>query len=181
MPHKQSIFLIGPMGSGKSAVGRRLAHILECDFHDSDDEIESRTGVDIPYIFEKEGESGFRRRECLVIDELTALSCIVLATGGGAAQDARNRQHMISRGTVVYLHASVEQQVRRTGGGKERPLLKNGEPAQVLEELMKKRDPQYRAMADFIVDTDGRDVSDVAQDIRQYLLSEGEAGSLSSP
>ncbi len=168
------------MGSGKSAVGRRLAHLLGCDFHDSDEEIENRTGVDIPYIFEKEGEAGFRRRECQAIGDLTALPGIVLATGGGAALDSRNRQYMVSRGTVIYLYASVEQQVRRTGRGKERPLLKNGEPAQVLEELMKIRDPQYQAIADFVVDTDGRDVSDVARDIRQYLLSKDGAGRLKS-
>ena len=124
-----SIFLIGPMGSGKSAVGRRLARELGREFIDSDDAIEERSGVDIPFIFEREGEAGFRQRECKVIDELTQLPGIVLATGGGSAQDPENRQHLRERGFVVYLHATVDQQLKRTRRGRERPMLKTGEPA----------------------------------------------------
>jgi len=178
MSCKRNIFLIGPMGSGKSAVGRRLAHMLDLDFHDSDDEIETRTGVDIPYIFEKEGEPGFRRREARVIEDLTALAGIVMATGGGAAQDPVNRQRIVSRGTVIYLHASVDQQLRRTRRGRERPLLSNGNPRRVLEVLMKTRDPQYREIADFVVHTDGRDVGDVAREICRTLRREDDTRGL---
>ena len=125
-----SIFLIGPMGSGKSAVGRRLARELGREFIDSDDAIEQRSGVDIPFIFEREGEDGFRLRESKAIDELTCLPGIVLATGGGSAQSAENRAWLHSRGLVVYLHTSVEQQLKRTRGGRERPMLKTGDPPQ---------------------------------------------------
>jgi shikimate kinase len=165
MSAQKSIFLIGPMGSGKSAVGRRLAARLGWEFLDSDTIIESRTGVDIAYIFEKEGEAGFRRREQQVIDEVTASRHIVLATGGGAILAAENRKCLGSRGTVVYLQASVEQQFKRTRQGKERPLLKNGDRRQILEELMKDRDPLYREIADILVETDGRTVAAVTTDI----------------
>jgi shikimate kinase len=169
MGDKSSIFLIGPMGAGKSAVGRKLAEELGCEFVDSDEEIERRTGVDIPYIFDREGESGFRARERHVIDELTQLPKVVLATGGGAVQDASNREHLGSRGRVVYLHASVDQQLKRTRGGRERPMLKGGEPREILEQLMAVRDPQYREIADVIVETDGRRVTAVTREIRRRL------------
>src|SRR6187455_2305532 len=122
MAPASSIFIIGPMGSGKSAVGKRLAARLQRSFWDTDNEIERRTGVDVSYVFEKEGEAGFRRRESEVIDELTRLEDIVLATGGGAVLDPVNRQHLSERGYVVYLEASVEQQFGRTRSGKSRPL-----------------------------------------------------------
>ncbi len=164
-----SIFLIGPMGAGKSAVGRQLADELGLAFIDSDDEIESRNGVDIPYIFEREGESGFRARERQIIDDLSQMPGIVLATGGGAAQDPLTRERLGERGRVVYLHASVEQQLRRTRGGRERPMLKTGDPREVLEALMAVRDPQYRQIADVIVETDGRRVAAVTREIRRRL------------
>ena len=110
---KRNVFLIGPMGSGKSAVGRLLARLLDAPFYDSDAEIERRTGVDIPYIFEREGESGFREREREIIEELTGLEPIVLATGGGAVLRPENRQRLAEHGHVVYLETSVEQQVQR--------------------------------------------------------------------
>lgn len=169
MQGKTSIFLIGPMGAGKSAVGRKLAEELGREFMDSDEAIESRTGVDIPYIFEREGESGFRARERQVIDELTKLPGIVLATGGGAVQDPDNREHLGSRGRVVYLHASVDQQLKRTRSGRERPMLKGGDPREILEGLMAVRDPQYREIADVIVETDGRRVTAVTREIRRRL------------
>jgi shikimate kinase len=169
MQGKASIFLIGPMGAGKSAVGRKLAEELTLEFLDSDEVIETRTGVDIPYIFEREGESGFRARERHVIDELTQVPGIVLATGGGAVQDAANRDHLGARGRVVYLHASVDQQLRRTRGGRERPMLKGGDPRAILEDLMALRDPQYREIADVIVETDGRRVAAVTREIRRRL------------
>jgi shikimate kinase len=169
MSTQQSIFLIGPMGSGKSAVGRRLAARLGWEFCDSDAMIESRTGVDIAFIFEKEGEAGFRRREQQVIDELTARKHIVLATGGGAILAVENRQCLGSRGTVIYLYASVEQQFKRTRHGKERPLLKNGDRRQILDGLMKDRDPLYREIADTLVETDGRTVVAVTTEIFENL------------
>ena len=177
MSMQQSIFLVGPMGAGKSAVGRRLASRLGWEFCDSDALIESRTGVDIAFIFEKEGEAGFRRREQQVIDEITAREHIVLATGGGAILAAENRRRLGSRGTVVYLYASVEQQFKRTRHGKERPLLKNGDRRQILDSLMKARDPLYRKIADVLVETDGRTVAAVTEEIFENLAdSSGETG-----
>jgi shikimate kinase len=171
MSTQQSIFLIGPMGAGKSAVGRRLAANLDWDFCDSDAMIESRTGVDIAYIFDKEGEAGFRRREQQVISEFTAQKHIVLATGGGAILAVENRKCLGSRGTVVYLYASVEQQFKRTRHGKERPLLKNGNRREILEGLMKDRDPLYREIADILVETDGQTVAAVTAAICDKLKS----------
>lgn len=164
-----SIFLIGPMGSGKSAVGRRLARELGLQFIDSDDAIEERSGVDIPFIFEREGEEGFRQRECKAIEELTLVPGIVLATGGGSAQNPENRQYLHDRGFVVYLHATVDQQLRRTRRGRVRPMLKTGEPREVLARLMAVRDPQYREIAHLIVETDGRKVPSVVREIRRNM------------
>lgn len=169
MKHPQKIFLIGPMGAGKSAVGRHLARALHLDFTDSDHEIESRTGVDIPFIFEKEGESGFRKREAVVIDDLSQRDSIVLATGGGAVLSPENRSHLGGRGFVVYLYTSVRQQVTRTAKGRKRPLLEGGDPQRILEELFEKRDPLYREVADLVVETDGRKVKSVVDEIIGHL------------
>lgn len=163
------IFLIGPMGAGKSAVGRHLARLRKLEFLDADDEIERRTGVDIGFIFEKEGEAGFRRRERQVIDELTERDGVVLATGGGVVGDADNRRRLAARGTVVYLHASIEQQRERTRRGRERPMLADGDPAEILRRLMDERDPLYREIADLVVRTDGRRVKAVATEIDEAL------------
>ena len=160
-----SFFLVGPMGAGKSTIGRQLARCLKMKFIDSDREIELRTGVDIPLIFELEGETGFRKRERKVIDELTAKPGIVLATGGGAVMDKTNRQHLASRGFVIYLHTSVEQQLQRTAHDRNRPLLQTSNPKQKLEELMSIRDPLYREIADWIVETDGCRARGVVQQI----------------
>ena len=164
-----SVYLIGPMGSGKSAVGRRLARDLGRQFADSDDEIEARTGVDVPYIFEKEGEDGFRRREQEVIAELTAIPALILATGGGSILARQNRRALAAGGQVVYLHTSVDQQLKRTRRGRERPLLKKGDPRATLEALMAEREPLYREIADLVVDTNGRRVASVAREIRDKL------------
>ena len=169
MAQPQNIFLIGPMGAGKSAVGRQLARLLHMDFVDSDEEIERRTGVDIPFIFEKEGEDGFRKRESKVIDELSARQGIVLATGGGVVLDPDSRSHLGARGYVVYLHTTVEQQLDRTRRGRNRPLLENGDRREVLGALMEVRDPLYREIADLTVETDGRRVKEVAAEIRDAL------------
>jgi shikimate kinase len=164
-----SIFLVGPMGSGKSAVGKHLARMLRRDFRDSDAEIEARTGVDIPFIFEKEGEAGFRRREREVIEALTLIDNIVLATGGGAVLDPENRALLASRGLVVYLDASVDQQLERTRSSGHRPLLDTADPAARLAALMAEREPLYREIANLTVATDGRMVKGVAQEIRRAL------------
>jgi len=157
------------MGAGKSAVGRQLARLLHLDFVDSDDEIESRTGVDIPFIFEKEGEEGFRKREAAVIDDLSQREGVVLATGGGAVVKAENRSRLGARGYVVYLYTTVAQQLERTQRGRERPLLDNADPRKVLEEFMEIRDPLYREIADLVIETDGRRVKAVAKQIHEAL------------
>lgn len=169
MKHPNNLFLVGPMGSGKSAVGRQLAKMLHLKFVDSDDEIESRTGVDIPFIFEKEGEEGFRKREVKVIDDLSKMEGVVLATGGGAILDPRSRTRLGGRGFVVYLYTSVAQQLARTGKSRGRPLLDGADPKRVLDELLTVRDPLYREVADLIVPTDGRRVRAVANEIIERL------------
>jgi len=169
MKHPQNLFLIGPMGSGKSAVGRQLARMLHLTFVDSDDEIESRTGVDIPFIFEKEGEEGFRKREVRVIDDLSTMEAVVLATGGGAILDADSRSRLGARGFVIYLYTTVDQQLVRTQKGRDRPLLENGDRKEILDALMATRDPLYREIADLIVETDGRKVRAVANEILERL------------
>lgn len=171
-----SIFLVGPMGSGKSAVGKRLARELDREFVDSDQVIEERSGVDIPFIFDREGEAGFRQRERRVIDELTRRPGIVLATGGGSAEDPDSREALRQRGFVVYLHTTVDQQVRRTRRGTARPKLREGDPREVLTRLMVVRDPQFREIAHAVVDTDGRKVATVVQDIlRRFWAATAEA------
>ena len=164
-----SLFLTGPTGAGKSTIGRQLSRQLRMTFYDSDREIENRTGVDIPLIFELEGEQGFRKRERLVIDELTSLPDIVLATGGGAILDADNRKHMAERGLVIYLHASVNQQLARTKHDRNRPLLQTDNPRQRLDDLMQLRDPLYREIADLVIDTDGKRVMAVVNQIIRKL------------
>jgi shikimate kinase len=169
MNQPKKIFLIGPMGAGKSAVGRQLARNLHLAFVDSDDEIEARTGVDVSFIFEKEGEEGFRKRESSAIDDLTRKDNIVLATGGGAVMRPENRNHLGARGFVVYLYTSVDQQVARTRKGRDRPLLGDGDPRQILEDLLLVRDPLYREIADLVVETDGRKVKSVADEIMTQI------------
>jgi shikimate kinase len=169
MKKPQNVFLIGPMGAGKSAVGRQLARLLHLNFMDSDDEIESRTGVDISFIFEKEGEDGFRKREAKVIDDLSKIEGVVLATGGGAVISPQNRSHLGARGFVIYLYTTVDQQLARTKKGRERPLLEGGDRREILEQLMEQRDPLYREVADLIIETDGRKVRAVADEILDRL------------
>lgn len=169
MKTARNVFLVGPMGAGKSAVGRQLAKMLHLEFVDSDQEIESRTGVDIPFIFEKEGEEGFRRREAGVIDELSARTGVVLATGGGAIMDDASRNRLGARGYVVYLRTSVPQQLARTRRGRQRPLLETGDPRATLDALLARRDPLYLEIADLVVDTDGRKVRSVANEIRDAI------------
>lgn len=165
-----NIFLIGPMGAGKSTIGKLLAQQLGWHFLDSDKEIETRTGASIPLIFEIEGESGFRDRESAMIRELSAGRNLVLATGGGAVIRPENRAALEANGTVVYLYTTVDQQVERTAFDTQRPLLQTGDRATKLAELMAQRDPIYRECADLIVETQGRTPKAVADMIRQKLF-----------
>ena len=170
--HKESIFLVGPMGAGKSTVGRILAERLQYDFVDSDHEIEERTGASIPMIFDIEGESGFRDREESVLDDLTCRPQIILATGGGVVEREENRKHLRSRGFVVYLKSPVESLIQRTKHDRNRPLLQQANPAQVLRDLMVKREPWYIEMADLVVETQQVPVHRVVKQIIDQLQEE---------
>jgi shikimate kinase len=169
MKQPGSLFLVGPMGSGKSTIGRQLARSLNLEFFDSDQEIEKRTGVDIPLIFEFEGESGFRKREKEVLDALSAQPGIVLATGGGAVLDEDTRTRLSARGYVIYLHTSPDQQMKRVAHDRHRPLLQTPDPARKLLELMESREPLYRQVADWTVDTDGCRVREVVQKLLHHI------------
>jgi shikimate kinase len=169
MLNAENVFLVGPMGSGKSAVGRQLAARLGLSFIDSDAEIEALTGVDIPYIFEKEGEAGFRARERDVLDALTVRPGVLVATGGGAVLDPDTRVRLRSRGCVVYLRTSVNQQLARTRRSGHRPLLRNPDPLGTLERLMQVRAPLYEETADLVVETDSRKVKTVVDEIERRL------------
>ena len=157
------------MGAGKSTIGRLLAKELRLPFKDSDKEIEVRTGANIPWIFDKEGEPGFRDRETAMIVELCHENGIVLATGGGAVMRPENRQALRNGGRVVYLHASIEQQVARTSRDRNRPLLRNANPEKILRDLLAVRDPLYREIADLVVETDERPPRMVVLDILERL------------
>jgi shikimate kinase len=159
------IFLIGPMGAGKSTIGKQLASALKLTFEDTDNEIQRRTGVDIPTIFEFEGEEGFRKREAAVIDELTQLDQRVVATGGGAVLLPENRRNLAARGYVIYLHCSTDQQYERTAKDKGRPLLDTENPKETLDELMEERLPLYRETADLEVTTEQRGAASVVKEI----------------
>lgn len=157
------------MGAGKSTIGRLLSQELKLTFVDSDREIEERAGADIPWIFDVEGEAGFRDREEAVIQELCARSGQVLATGGGAILRETNRSNLQAGGYVVYLHTTVAQQLERTARDKNRPLLQTENPAAVLEALFATRDPLYRQTCDLMVCTDRRHPRSVVNEIiRQY-------------
>jgi shikimate kinase len=172
MPNADNVFLVGPMGSGKSAVGRQLARDLGLWFVDCDAELEARTGVDVPTIFETEGEPGFRARERDLIDELTRRAGVVVATGGGAILDPDTRDRLRARGRVVYLRTSVDQQLARTRRSTHRPLLRTGDPRATLERLMQHRAPLYEETADLVVETDGRKVRTVSAEIVRRLAAE---------
>ena len=173
MSQKDNIYLIGPMGSGKTAVGRQLAKELGMEFFDSDAEIENSTGVDISYIFEKEGEASFRTRERECIEHLTKREQIVLATGGGSIMNEETRCSLAQSGTVVYLKTSVERQLERTQHAKNRPLLLDGDPRDTLGELAAIREPLYEALATFSVDTGGRHVRAVVAAVVKILKNRG--------
>lgn len=170
----ENLFLVGPMGAGKSAIGRQLARRLKRPFRDSDKEIERRTGVDIRTIFEYEGEPGFRARESAMLDELTRESGIVLATGGGAVVLAQNREWLKNRGATIYLRTSVETQFGRTARDRRRPLLHTENPRARLEELFKERDPLYREVAKYAFETDHQKAASIVGAIIRTLRERGE-------
>lgn len=166
MAEKRNIFLVGPMGAGKSTIGRQLAQLLNMDFVDTDAEIEERAGADISWIFDVEGEEGFRKREERLINELTQRQGIVLSTGGGAVLSKDNRNHLSARGIVVYLETTVEKQYQRTQRDKKRPLLQDvTDPRQVLEDLAKVRNPLYEEVADITLPTDEQSAKVMATQI----------------
>lgn len=166
-----SIYLIGPMGAGKSTVGRALARKLDYDFFDSDREIEARCGVDIPTIFEYEGEVGFRDRESAILEELTALPDVVVATGGGSILREENRE-MLKRGHVVLLSVDIKEQLRRVAHSSQRPLLKDTNPEKKLNDLMASRGPIYQAACDVEISTDARRMHHVVTRIIKHLKTE---------
>lgn len=166
----ENIYLVGLMGAGKTTIGKALAKRLGWRFVDSDHEIEARTGVNIPTIFEIEGETGFRRRETQVLRELTALSNIVMATGGGAVIAEENRRLLRENGLVAYLDVSPAQLYERTRHDRNRPLLQVPDPLKRLQELLAVRDPLYREVADLVIDSNRCN----AQAVVQLLAREHE-------
>ncbi|WP_252176558.1 shikimate kinase AroK [Endozoicomonas sp. 4G] len=150
----RNIYLIGPMGAGKSTIGRMLAKELGLPFFDSDHEVEARSGAGIPWIFDVEGEEGFRQREIQVIQDLCSKKGIVLATGGGAVTRLENRQQLGTNGVVVFLKASVAAQLARTEKDKKRPLLQRADRKEVLTQLLTDRAPLYSSIADIELDTE---------------------------
>lgn len=164
-----NIFLVGLMGAGKTTIGRLLAKHLHKTFYDSDHEIERRTGVNIPLIFELEGEAGFRKRESVVIEDLASRDNIVLATGGGAVLAPENRRHLTQNGTVVYLRANVHELWQRTRNDKNRPLLQGQDPLAKLQQLFQERDPIYTEVAAHVIETEGETVTSIITQIEQFI------------
>ena len=169
MAEKRNIFLVGPMGAGKSTIGRHLAQQLHMEFLDSDTVIEERTGADIGWVFDVEGEDGFRVREEGVINDLTQQQGIVLATGGGSIMSKESRNRLSARGVVVYLETTIEKQLARTQRDKKRPLLQTDKPREVLESLAKERNALYEEISDYVVQTDDQSAKIVANQIIQML------------
>jgi len=170
-----NIFLVGLMGAGKTTIGKLLAKHLGKAFFDSDHELEHRTGVNIPLIFELEGEAGFRKREAAIIAELTGLRDIVLATGGGAVLLKNNREHLSQNGTVVYLRAKVGELWQRTRNDRNRPLLQTENPRARLEQLFAERDPLYQEIADITIDTGGHTASAILHQLEPLLEQHANA------
>lgn len=170
----QNIFLIGPMGAGKTTIGRHLAKELQYNFYDADKEIETHAGADINWIFDVEGEDKFRKREEQVIAELTGLQDVILATGGGCVLSQHNRTHLSARGIVVYLQVSIEHQLARLEHSRDRPLFhKAPNPQTALEKLAQQREPYYLELADMIIDTDDLSPHAIAQQILDKLPASG--------
>ena len=164
----KNIVLVGPMGSGKTTVGRRLAHELNQDFYDTDHEIIDKTGVTIDHIFDIEGEDGFRERESKILENLCQMSNIILATGGGIIILSKNREILKNVGLVVYLSSSVDQLLMRTAKSKTRPLLENSaDRRKTITELVDARDTYYREVASLVADTTGKKLHEVINIIKR--------------
>ncbi len=161
----QNLFLIGPMGSGKTSIGRQLAERMDLEFFDSDKEIENRTGVDIALIFEIEGEEGFRQREEKMIEELAVKSDCVIATGGGVILAEKNRLCLKATGRVVYLKSSAANLHERTIKDKRRPLLNTEDRFMTIKDILKVRGPIYEDVADIIVSTDDKTIKQIIETI----------------
>ena len=164
-----NIFIVGPMGSGKSTVGKIISDELFLSFFDTDAEIEDRTGASIDWIFDLEGENGFRKRESVILKEMVEKNSIVLSTGGGIILSEKNRDLLSSRGTVFYLETPINVQVERTSKDKDRPLLKNGDPETILKELHYSRQKLYEDVSDHIVMTGDKSSQDVASEIIEVI------------
>src|SRR5699024_3699996 len=176
MAANPNIYLVGPMGAGKTNIGRRIAELKGMQFVDSDHEVEKRTGVDISFIFDMEGEEGFRKRESKMIAELCELPNTVMATGGGAVLDSDTRDLLSARGVVVYLETSLEQQIARTRNANNRPILEGSEDIETtLTQLMAERDPLYRSIADIVVKTGDQQARRLAREIVEQLEAIGSA------
>ena len=160
-----NIFIVGPMGSGKSTVGKIISDELFLNFFDTDDEIESRTGASIDWIFDLEGEEGFRKRESSILEEMVKQNSIVLSTGGGIILSDSNREMLSSRGTVFYLSTPISVQIERTSKDKDRPLLKNGDPEEILTRLQKERKGLYESVSDHVIETENKSSQEVASEI----------------
>lgn len=172
MAEKRNIILIGPMGAGKSTIGRQLAQQLNMEFFDSDQEIERRTGADVSWVFDVEGEEGFREREEKVINELTKQQGIVLATGGGSVKSHKTRNRLAARGVVIYLETTITKQLARTQRDKKRPLLQvAAPPSKILETLARERNPLYEEIADMTICTDEHGAKIIANKIIHFLES----------
>ena len=165
-----NIVLVGPMGSGKTTVGRRLSEKLGVNFYDADHEIIDKTGVSIDHIFDVEGEEGFRKRESDVLRELCIKDNIVLATGGGAVISKENRFEISKTGSIIYLLSTVDQILRRTAKSKTRPLLeKSSNKRKTITDIIEARDPLYREIATIIIDTNGKKLNEVIHEILKHL------------
>ena len=168
-----NIFIVGPMGSGKSTVGKIISSELFLNFFDTDEEIEARTGASIDWIFDLEGEEGFRKRESKILEQMVQQNSIVLSTGGGIILSEYNRELLSSRGTVFYLATPIAVQLERTSKDKDRPLLKNGDPGKILEELHLARESLYEGVADYIVNTEGKSSQEVSTEIIKLVKNYG--------
>ena len=166
---KGNIILIGPMGSGKTSTGRMLAKEMGYAFADTDEEVTKRTGVSIAYIFDVEGEEGFRKRECLALKECLNDNNMILSTGGGIVLSKENRDLLQDRGTVVYLQTSIHFQVKRTASINNRPLLQNKDPEEILEKLMLTRAPLYEEIADITIMTDNKSLQEMSKEIQRAI------------
>jgi shikimate kinase len=164
-----NIFLIGPMGAGKTTIGRQLAKKLSVQFYDSDHEIEQRTGADIPLIFELEGEEGFRKRESQVLSELVSMANIVLSTGGGSVLDPLNRKALKENGVVIYLKSSAEKLFNRIADDKRRPLLQTDDRLDKIKNILNEREPIYLALADIVIDTQSLSIKQITQKILELI------------